>query len=657
MTVAALTEGRVQIQGDGVTNRVDLPFQFVDETNLEVVHSDAEGNTEVWMYQQEPGNWFYSGGNFAAGSVFFDAAALQPGEILTVILVSDFRQPYSLAGGEIDPSVMEKAMDRSAINMQSMATRALLDRNGGFNLEGRRVINGLEAADNQDLPTLQQVLEIASLPGAQGPKGPVGDQGPVGPTGTQGPEGPQGPQGERGPVGYEGPRGPTGLQGPEGPRGPEGPAGPTGGQGPVGVQGPQGPEGPIGESFDPDASGLTADRDAYNAEPANFSFLDVETGTVYFKLSNEVGTWSAGVPFGRGPQGLQGPQGIQGPAGPLGMVHRGTWASSVAYAVRDTVSHDGSYFICMADHSGIQPEEAAGEWDRVTSKGERGLQGQQGIQGPEGPQGIQGPEGPQGPKGDTGAQGPAGAQGLQGLQGDPGLSYRGMWSSGETYNSDETVTYNGSSYISLTVNIAMNPSTSPEDWGLLARKGDTGATGATGAQGPQGPTGSTSYNAGTLEGLNSLQFLRADTSDSMAGSLTITGSFTAHGNIYTGKNGGGDSWHYFYDDNSNTWRNLGWDDSSNCFVLEENDGGMHKIALVDTQSSTGATNFPIGHTLPAAFGSRPNRRENRTLYLFAGDNDQYVDNTFSGSKGSALIGVYRSNGLISENYAIYTRVA
>ncbi len=439
MTVAALTEGRAQITGDGVTDRVDLPFQFVDQNNLQVSHRTATGVITVWQYQQSPGNWHFTGGNFGTGTVLFDASALQAGETLTVLLVSKYDQPYSLAGGEIDPAVMERAMDRTAINMQSVATRALIEVNGGFDLKGRRMINALDAADNQDLPTLQQVLEIASLPGAQGPKGPVGNQGPTGPSGPQGPAGPQGPQGERGPLGYEGPRGPTGFQGPEGPRGPEGPSGPNGSQGPIGPQGPQGPEGPIGKSFDPDYTGLTADRAAYDAEPKDTSFLDTEAGIVYWKLSNAVGAWSTGVNFGRGPQGLQGPQGIQGPAGPVGLNHRGTWNVATAYVERDTVSHDGSYFICVSANSGVTPADAAAEWDIVAAKGERGLQGLQGIQGPEGPQGVQGPEGIQGPKGDTGPQGPTGAEGPRGPQGDPGLSYRGVWSSGDTYNSDETV--------------------------------------------------------------------------------------------------------------------------------------------------------------------------------------------------------------------------
>ncbi|MDX0568323.1 hypothetical protein GOD83_31205 [Sinorhizobium medicae] len=150
------------------------------------------------------------------------------------------------------------------------------------------------------------------------PKGPVGDKGPTGeqgPLGPMGPTGPQGPIGPTGPRGPEGPQGPQGIVGPQGPQGIPGIMGPQGSQGIMGPQGPQGPEGPVGKTFDPDASGLTADRSAYDAEPKNFSFIDTELGIVYWKLSNDIGAWSTGVTFGRGPQGLQGPQGPQGVVG------------------------------------------------------------------------------------------------------------------------------------------------------------------------------------------------------------------------------------------------------------------------------------------------------------------------------------------------------
>lgn len=697
MTVAALTEGRAQIQGDGVTNRVDLPFQFVDEKNLQVVHTNSAGVNTVWNYQQAPGNWYFSGGNFQSGAVHYDAAAVQPGEMLAVLLVSDFDQPYSLAGGEIDPAVIERAMDRTAINTQSVASRALIEQNGGFDLGGRRLINSADAISNEDVPTFRQVLEIASLPGAQGPKGPVGDQGAIGPTGAQGPQGLQGPQGERGPIGYQGPIGPVGIQGPEGPRGPEGPtgaqgpqgivgpqgpqglpgvqgvqgeAGPTGAQGPQGIAGPQGPEGPVGQSFEPSATGLTADRATWGSQPEGFSFLDTEQGILFWKLSNAIDHWSAGVNFGRGPQGIegpigpqgeqgptgpqgdqgvagaQGPQGVQGPQGiqgPAGIEPKGGWDSATAYQPRDAVHYEGSYFICVLAHTNVVPDDASSEWDIIATKGERGLQGQQGIQGAVGPQGVQGPEGIQGIQGETGAQGPTGPQGAQGQQGDPGLEYRGTWSSGVTYNSDDTVTYNGSSYISLRINVGKNPSTQTADWGLLAAKGDQGPTGPQGA----GLSGNISANTewqdnyqarfgnsadmrifhngshnyieghtGTLHiiarnhgghfvvgveksdgnyrnvvqstGSAAAARLNYDGAQKLvtdSSGVTVTGRVHSTDVLYVGNNGGGDSWTYYYDDNSNTWRSIGWDDSINEFVFETNTGAFRGLGGVGIEQS------------------------------------------------------------------------
>ncbi|MBO6511011.1 MAG: hypothetical protein JJ979_21430 [Roseibium sp.] len=54
--------------------------------------------------------------------------------------------------------------------------------------------------------------------------------------------------------------------------------------------------------------------------------------------------------------------------------------------------------------------------------------------------------------------------------------------------------------------------------------------------------------------------------------VTVYGRLHADDRMYIGKNGGGDSWLDFYDDNTNTWRTFGWDDSRNEFMLEENNG-------------------------------------------------------------------------------------
>lgn len=284
------------------------------------------------------------------------------------------------------------------------------------------------------------------------PKGPPGDKGP---TGNQGPLGPLGPTGPQGPIGPTGPRGPEGVQGPQGIAGPQGPQGipgimgPQGSQGIIGPQGPQGPEGPVGKTFDPDASGLTADRSAYDAEPKNFSFIDTELGIVYWKLSNDIGAWSTGVTFGRGPQGLQGPQGPQGVVGPKG------------------------------DTGPIGPQ------------GIQGPQGITGLTGPIGPQGETGGTGPQGPMGPTGPQGPIGPTGPQGTK---GMTWEGAYSSAKAYSVDDVVSYGGSTYIAIVGSTNRTPSGNPTYWSVVSSKGDTGPqgpTGATGATGPQGATGPT----------------------------------------------------------------------------------------------------------------------------------------------------------------------
>jgi len=93
----------------------------------------------------------------------------------------------------------------------------------------------------------------------------------------------------------------------------------------------------------------------------------------------------------------------------------------------------------------------------------------------------------------VGATGPQGAQGIQGITG----------------------------------------STGPQGiQGATGAAGSTGAAGPTGSTGPTGatgPAGSTSYDAGTLDGIDSSQFLRSDGNDTFNGSLTV-GSTTRSSN-------------------------------------------------------------------------------------------------------------------------------
>lgn len=74
-----------------------------------------------------------------------------------------------------------------------------------------------------------------------------------------------------------------------------------------------------------------------------------------------------------------------------------------------------------------------------------------------------------------------------------GFVWKGAWDSGTTYEGGDTVSFDGSSWVSVVAdNLGNQPDFSPEHWDLVAEKGETGATGATGptgSQGPQGPQG------------------------------------------------------------------------------------------------------------------------------------------------------------------------
>ena len=399
-----------------------------------------------------------------------------------------------------------------------------------------------------------QFVEEGGVPGPPGSKGPIGDAGPQGPIGPSGPRGPQGPQGVIGPSGPSGPtggvgptgeRGPAGFQGPSGvigPKGPEGPTGPTGERGPVGPQGPsgvtgpqgsqgivgptgpqgsqgitgpqgpQGPEGPIGKAFEPNAQGLTVDRDAYNAERQGFSFLDTERGIIYWKLSNDIGVWSLGVNFGRGPQGLEGPQGPQGVVGPEGQI--------------GPVGPEGPQ----------GPQGIVGPVGPQGAEGAKGATGPQGIKGETGQAGPQGPEGPVGAKGSTGPQGGVGPQGPQGPQGQDGPEGSFIYSvqsiptpsSGRVgdwaFSSDENRSvYEKTADDIWTLRFTLKGKTGDiGPVGPIGEKGPQGIVGPVGPVGPQGPQGSEASVTG--QAVKSAGAVMADGSSTMTNALRIGNS-------------------------------------------------------------------------------------------------------------------------------------
>jgi hypothetical protein len=72
------------------------------------------------------------------------------------------------------------------------------------------------------------------------------------------------------------------------------------------------------------------------------------------------------------------------------------------------------------------------------------------------------------------------------------MVYQGTYASSTNYALNDAVTYQASTYISLTAsNLGNTPSSSPAKWSVLAAAGAAGAAGATGTTGPQGATGAT----------------------------------------------------------------------------------------------------------------------------------------------------------------------
>ena len=169
-------------------------------------------------------------------------------------------------------------------------------------------------------------------------------------------------------------------------------------------------------------------------------------------------------------------------------------------------------------------------------------QGPQGVQGVPGVAGATGTTGPIGPIGPIGPTGSAGATGPQG----PPVSFQGPWSNATTYEWGDTVSFNGSSYISVVnANAGFQPDISNVKWALLAQAGTNGTNGAagvagpTGAQGPQGVQGIQGPAGTNASGVNAIaynmQFLNPGASGTYYLSPLYSGN-NLNGNTSPGSN-------------------------------------------------------------------------------------------------------------------------
>ncbi len=259
----------------------------------------------------------------------------------------------------------------------------------------------------------------------------------------------------------------------------------------------------------------------------------------------------AGATGATGPQGERGYTGDTGPQGPPGaigatgrpgFVYQGPYASTTNYAAGDVVLWQGGSWASLHDaNHGNTPDSSPNDWGTLTTRGLTGSTGATGPQGPIGPQGPagefgpagqqgptgpQGSPGPQGAPGRDGAQGPAGATGPVGPQGIPGpvgLTWQGTYASTTNYATNDAVTWQNQSWLSLhNTNHGNAPDQSPADWTLLAAQGGTGPQGIQGLQGPQGLTG-----AAGPQGPQGVQGLTGVTGPAGSPGLFYQGSYSS----------------------------------------------------------------------------------------------------------------------------------
>ena len=212
--------------------------------------------------------------------------------------------------------------------------------------------------------------------------------------------------------------GATGATGAAGATGPAGPAGATGATGPIG------PAGAIGSQGVQGVSGATG---------------------------------AAGAAGATGATGATGASGAS-------MNFRGTWSSSVPYAISDAVYFNGSSYIAITGNLNVTPGSDDTVWALLALQGATGATGATGAVGASGPTGATGSTGAIGATGSQGITGPTGATGAVGATGSIGPAGP-TGAQGSTGSTGST--------------------------GPVGAAGATGATGPQGAQGPAGPTGPT----------------------------------------------------------------------------------------------------------------------------------------------------------------------
>lgn len=125
----------------------------------------------------------------------------------------------------------------------------------------------------------------------------------------------------------------------------------------------------------------------------------------------------------------KGDQGEIGPIGPSSILWKGIWDNNIKYLINDSVEHNGTSFVCVQDCLGIEPDlDQNLYWDILAKKGETGILG----------------------------------------------DWQGTWTN-KNYIVNQSVFYNGSSYICKLNTTSNQLPTNTIYWDLIASKGSDGS--------------------------------------------------------------------------------------------------------------------------------------------------------------------------------------
>jgi len=340
-----------------------------------------------------------------------------------------------------------------------------------------------------------------------GATGPAGADGAQGPTGMDGAQGPKGDTGDQGPAGMDGAQGPAGMDGAQGPQGDTGPAGPAGASGILsGANTAIGDQAldskPTGEAnvaigygaLRVNSSGTENVANGYHALYFNTTgFYNVAIGSqALFHNTNgshnialgylagyNLSTGENNIYLGNNgdASGIEsdtiyiGTQGLQTKTYVAGI--SGTSVNNGALVVVDANGQLGTTNLAAGPQGPTGPTGATGATGATGPQGPIGATGPQGPTGLTGATGATGATGPQGPIGATGPQGPTGLTGATGATGAAGVTFRGVWTNSAWYAANDTVTLNGSTWLSVTnSNHGHNPTTdSGTNWTTFAAAG------------------------------------------------------------------------------------------------------------------------------------------------------------------------------------------